>query len=48
MELAAGRGFLIRHAAHGAGLVVIVAVVAAFVLVRFWPRIVSWFENRRR
>jgi hypothetical protein len=44
MVLAVGRFYLLRHG----GLVGIVAVIAIILILRFWPRIVAWFENRRR
>jgi hypothetical protein len=28
--------------------VVVIAVVAAIILVRLWPRLVAWIENRQR
>jgi hypothetical protein len=47
MLLGIGRGLLLRHLAHGAGIVVVVALIAAIILVRIWPQIVAWIENRR-
>jgi hypothetical protein len=46
IPFALGQRLLLHHAARG-GWVVIVAVVAVVLLVRFWPVIVAWFENRR-
>ena len=48
MLLGAGRGFLIRHFAHGAGLVIMVAVIAVIILARLWPQFIAWIENRQR
>jgi hypothetical protein len=48
MALGAGGGFLIRHLVHGKGLVVTVAVIAAIMLARLWPLLVSWIERHRR
>jgi hypothetical protein len=47
MLLGIGRSLLLRHLAHGAGIVVVVALIAAIILVRIWPQIVAWIENRR-
>jgi hypothetical protein len=43
-----GRLLPFRHILHGAGIVVVVAVFAAIILVRLWPRIIAWIESRRR
>jgi hypothetical protein len=47
MPFALGQRLLLHHASHG-GLLLIVAVIAILLLVRFWPVIVSWFEQRSR
>ena len=43
-----GRLLPFRHILHGAGIVVVVAVIAAIILVRMWPQIIAWIESRRR
>jgi hypothetical protein len=48
VTLGIGRHLLLRHLVHGTGIVVIVAVIAAIALVRLWPQITAWIENRRR
>ncbi len=47
MPLALGRHLLFRQLSHG-GLVLVIAVIAIVVLVRFWPQISSWLEERFR
>jgi hypothetical protein len=48
MPLALGQRILFDHAIHGGGVVLIIAVVAIVLLVRFWPAIVRWWESRGR
>jgi hypothetical protein len=46
MPMALGQRLLFHHAARGGGIVVLLAVAAAILLIRFWPAIVRWWENR--
>ncbi|MGD9735329.1 MAG: hypothetical protein AB7V58_06955 [Solirubrobacterales bacterium] len=48
MPLALGQRILLHHALRGGGLVLILAVIAVVLLVRFWPQIVAWWERRGR
>lgn len=46
MPLALGGHFLFREISHGSWIVV-VAIVAVLLLLRFWPQVVAWLERRR-
>jgi hypothetical protein len=46
MPLALGQRLVLHHF-FGHGIVALVAIAAAILLMRFWPLIVRWFENRR-
>lgn len=47
LPLALGQRLLLHHAFRGGGVILIAAIVAVVLLIRFWPVIVAWFENRR-
>jgi hypothetical protein len=46
MPTALGQRLLFHHAARGGGIIVLLAVAAAILLIRFWPAIVRWWEDR--
>jgi hypothetical protein len=46
VPLALGQRLLLHHAARGGGVVVIIAVFAVIALLRFWPMIIRWWEQR--
>ncbi|MFN8160280.1 MAG: hypothetical protein U0R52_04440 [Solirubrobacterales bacterium] len=48
MPLALGRHLLFREITHGGALVAVIALVAVVLLVRFWPQITAWIEERMR
>jgi len=47
MPLALGGHFLYREISKG-NWVVVVALVAVVLLLRFWPQVVAWVEQRWR
>jgi hypothetical protein len=44
--MALGQRLLLHHAFPGGGVLVLVAIVAVILLIRFWPVIVRWWKNR--
>ncbi|HEX5526682.1 MAG TPA: hypothetical protein VFX44_05730 [Solirubrobacterales bacterium] len=46
MPLALGQRLLFHQLFRGGGWLVTVAIIAAVLLLRFWPMIVAWIERR--
>ena len=48
MPFALGQRLLFHNVAHGGGLVLLVAIIAIVLLIRYWPAIAAWIEQRLR
>ena len=46
MPLALGQRLFLHHLFGGGGIIAIIAMAAVVLLIRFWPMIVRWWENR--
>jgi hypothetical protein len=46
VPFALGQRLLLHHAVRGGSVVVLIAIAAAIVLVRFWPAIIRWWQDR--
>ena len=44
--MALGQRLFVHHLFRGGGIVPIIAIAAVVLLIRFWPVIVRWWENR--